>query len=34
MFKKTHALLFKVLKSVYMFESTNRFSYEHICIDL
>ena len=32
--KKIHASMFKVLKSIYIFESTNRFIYEHICIDL
>ena len=32
--KKNHALMFKVLKSIYIFESTNRFICEHICIDL
>ena len=32
--KKNHALLFKVLKSVYIFESENRFIYEPIRIDL
>ena len=32
--KKNHTLLFKVLKSTYIFESTNRFIYEHISIDL
>ena len=32
--KKIHALMFKALKSVYIFESINRFIYEHICIDL
>ena len=32
--KKIHALMFKVLKSVYIFESTNRFIYEHIHIHL
>ena len=30
--KKINALIFKVLKPVYTFESTNRFIYEHICI--
>ena len=29
--KKNHALMFE---SIYTFESTNRFIYEHICIDL
>ena len=32
--KKNHALMFKVLKSICMFESTNRLIYEHINIDL
>ena len=32
--KKNHALMFKVLKSIYIFKSTNRFICEHICIDL
>ena len=32
--KKIHASMFKVLESIYIFESTNRFIYEHICIDL
>ena len=32
--KKINALMFKLLKSIYIFESTNRFSYEHICIDI
>ena len=31
--KKNNALIFKVLKSIYIFESTNRFTYEHIRID-
>ena len=31
--KKIHALMFKVLKCIYMFESTDRFIYEHIHID-
>ena len=31
---KNHTLIFKVLKSIYVFESTTRFSYEHICIDI
>ena len=31
--KKIHALLFEILKSIYIFESTNRFIYEQICID-
>ena len=26
--------MFKVLKSICVFKSTNRFIYEHICIDL
>ena len=29
--KKNHALMFE---SIYIFEFTNRFIYEHICIDL
>ena len=32
--KKNYVLMFKVLKSIYMFESTNRFIYEHFGIDL
>ena len=32
--EKNHALLFKVLKSIYKVESTNKFIYEHILIDL
>ena len=32
--KKNPALMFKVLKSIYIFKSTNRFICEHICIDL
>ena len=32
--KKNHGLMFRVLKSIYTFESTNRFIYEHIRIDL
>ena len=32
--KKNCALMFKVLKSIYIFESTNRFIYAHIHIDL
>ena len=32
--KKNHALMFKVLKSFQIFQSTNRFIYEHIHIDL
>ena len=32
--KKKQTLMFKVLKSIYIFESTTRFSYEHICIDI
>ena len=32
--KKSHALMFKVLKSIYTFESTNRFMYNHIGIDI
>ena len=32
--KIIHALMFKVLNSIYIFESTNKFIYEHICIDL
>ena len=31
---KIYALLFRVLKSTYIFESTNKFIYEHIPIDL
>ena len=31
--KKKHPLMFKVLKCIYIFESTNRFIYEHISID-
>ena len=31
---KNHTLIFKVLKSIYIFEFTTRFSYEHICIDI
>ena len=30
--KKIHALIFKVLKSIYIFESTNTFIYEHIAL--
>ena len=32
--KKNYAFMFKVLKSINIFESTNRFIYEHIRIDL
>ena len=32
--KKNNALMFKVLKSTHIFESTNRFIYEHVHIDL
>ena len=32
--KKIHALIFKVLKSIYIIESTNKFIYEDISIDL
>ena len=32
--KKIHALIFKVLKSTYIIESTNKFIYEDISIDL
>ena len=32
--KKNHALMFNVLKSIYIIESTNRFIYAHINIDL
>ena len=32
--KNNYPLRFKVLKSIYMFESTNRFIYEQIRIDL
>ena len=31
---KSENLMFKVLKCIYMFESTDRFIYEHIHIDL
>ena len=31
---KNHTLMFKVLKSIYIFESTTRFNYEQICIDI
>ena len=31
---KICTLMFKVLKSIYIFEFTNRFIYEHIGIDL
>ena len=32
--KRNHSLIFKVLKSIYRFESANRFIYEHMRIDL
>ena len=32
--KKIHALMFKILKSTYISESTNRLIYEHIHINL
>ena len=32
--KKIHALILKLLKSIYLFESASRFIYEHIRIDL
>ena len=32
--KKIHALIFKVPKSIYISESTNRFIYEHVGPDL
>ena len=32
--KKNHALKFKVLKCIYIFELTDRFICEHILIDL
>ena len=32
--KKNHALMFNVVKSIYIIESTNRFIYAHIHIDL
>ena len=32
--KRNHSLIFKVLKSIYIFESTNRFTDEHIRIDI
>ena len=32
--KKNQAYLFKVFKSIYISETTNRFIYEHIHIDL
>ena len=32
--KKNHALKFKVLKCIYIFEPTDRFICEHILIDL
>ena len=31
---ETHALMSKVLKSIYIFESENRYIYEHIRTDL
>ena len=32
--EKIHALMFKVLKCVYIFESTDKFIYEHMHIYL
>ena len=32
--KKIHTLMFKVLKSISIFESISRFIYDHIHIDL
>ena len=32
--KEIHALMFKVLKSIYIIASTNRFIYAHIRTDL
>ena len=32
--EKNHTLMFKVLRSICIFESTTRFSYEHVCIDI
>ena len=32
--KKNHTLIFKVIKSICIFESTSRFIYEHIHNDL
>ena len=32
--QQQRVLMFKILKSIYIFEFTNRFIYEHICIDL
>ena len=32
--ENSHALMFKALKSIYIFEPTNKFIYEDICIDL
>ena len=32
--KKIHGLMFKLLKSIYIFEYTNRFIYEHIHINI
>ena len=32
--QKIHALMFKVLESIYLFESSNRCIYEHIHTDL
>ena len=32
--KRNHSLIFKVLKSIYIFESTSGFTYEHIRIDI
>ena len=32
--KKKYSLMFKVLKSIYIFEAMNRFIYDHIHIDL
>ena len=33
-FLKIHALMYKILQSIYIFESTDRFIYENIRIDL
>ena len=32
--EKIHTLMFKVLQCIYIFESTDRFIYEHIHVDL
>ena len=32
--KRNYSLISKVCKSIYLLESTSRFIYEHICIDL